>query len=375
MSTELMKLFLISGSIHGILFVIFPLFLKRKIEKPIWYLNGVVFFISLNNLQAWLIEKGYTSSLYFLKNFEFPWYLLIVPLFHLFLIHHLGLEKKVKIKDFFRFLLIVLFFEICIRTLLIIICFTNNLDLAIINLYTKIEEIFNGLYSVVLFILSFFILFTKKETRKQAFYKNQKWLEHFMIFGAMVLSFWILAIILNFTVNIAESHYIYYPLRLSSSILLFWIGYQGMFHYSIIKDQISLRKEIEKTAFNQLQLSSNEEKLTTIQSEKFNELHNYILKKERFLNPFFSLTNLSDEYNLSSSYISNLINTYSGYNFSDYINQLRVAYAKQLLTNKEYLQYTIIAIGLESGFNSKSTFYAAFKKFTNKTPLQYRSQK
>ncbi len=72
MTNELMNFFLISGSIHGILFVIFPIFLKKKIDKPVWYLNGVVLFISLNNLQAWLIEKGFTSSLYFFKNFEFP---------------------------------------------------------------------------------------------------------------------------------------------------------------------------------------------------------------------------------------------------------------------------------------------------------------
>lgn len=72
MNNELMNFLLISGSIHGILFTLFPFFMMKKTDKPIWYLNGVVFFISLNNLQAWLIEKEYTSSLYFIKNFEVP---------------------------------------------------------------------------------------------------------------------------------------------------------------------------------------------------------------------------------------------------------------------------------------------------------------
>lgn len=98
MIKEILNFILISASIHGILFVLFPVLLKKKIDKPIWYLNGVVLFISLNNLQAWLIEKGFTTSYFFIKNFEFPWYMLIVPLFHVFLVYHLGLEKRIKIK-------------------------------------------------------------------------------------------------------------------------------------------------------------------------------------------------------------------------------------------------------------------------------------
>ncbi len=297
----------------------------------------------------------------------------IVPLFYLFLVYHLGIEDKVKIRYFFRFLFTILVLEICIRTFLIIICLINNLDTTIIDLYTKIEETFNGFYSVILFILSFFILFKREKSTKQAFYNKQKWLKQFMILGALVISFWVLAIILNFTLNIEESNYFYYPLRISSSILIFWIGYQGLFHYNLINDRISLRTKVEKTDFKFINLGSNQE-IINIKSEKFNELNTFILKNRKFLNPSFSLTNLSDEYNLSISYISNLINTNSGFNFSDYINQLRVEYAKLLLTNKEYNQYTVIAIGLESVFNSKSTFYTAFKKFTNTTPSQFRKQ-
>ena len=83
---------------------------------------------------------------------------------------------------------------------------------------------------------------------------------------------------------------------------------------------------------------------------------------------------ITSELGLSKSHFSKLINTYSDFNFSDFINSLRVEQAKKFLSNNEFSAYTIVAIGLECGFNSKSTFYSAFKKFTSETPTSFRSQ-
>ena len=52
---------------------------------------------------------------------------------------------------------------------------------------------------------------------------------------------------------------------------------------------------------------------------------------------------------------------------------MRVEQAKNLLTNSNYEKYTIASIGLESGFNSKSTFFTVFKKHTGSTPFHYRN--
>jgi AraC-like DNA-binding protein len=51
-----------------------------------------------------------------------------------------------------------------------------------------------------------------------------------------------------------------------------------------------------------------------------------------------------------------------------------VNYSKEILSNKDYKNYTIVAIGLESGFNSKSTFYKVFKKIVGCTPVNYRKK-
>ena len=68
---------------------------------------------------------------------------------------------------------------------------------------------------------------------------------------------------------------------------------------------------------------------------------------------------------------SSLINEQLGKKFSDFINEYRVEEAKQLIS--ENPNYTLEAIGNMSGFNSKSAFYRAFRKFTKMTPAQFKA--
>lgn len=55
---------------------------------------------------------------------------------------------------------------------------------------------------------------------------------------------------------------------------------------------------------------------------------------------------------------------------SEYLNQLRVDSAKELLSKT---QNSILQISLQSGFESLSTFYAQFKKVTGMSPKEYRA--
>lgn len=50
----------------------------------------------------------------------------------------------------------------------------------------------------------------------------------------------------------------------------------------------------------------------------------------------------------------------------------KVQKAKELLNDPKYDNYTIVAIGFESGFNSKTAFNTTFKKMTSYTPTEYR---
>lgn len=359
---------MISGVLLGIIFMVATQFSKNGRDKSIIYLNFVVLFIMLNNLQALILETVFTNANFFIHRLQIPWYVLIFPSFYTFLIYYLKIERK---RSSFVYVSISLFvIEIAIRIALIP-NFFNQKDNFFIAKYVQIEEIINATYSIFLFIKAIIILFNYSNLYQQVLaFDNVKWLKNFMFFGSFVILMWVCAIVLNIDKTLNPQVFIYYPLRLSSTSLLYWISYQGFYNYSLMVERIQLRKEIQAEEKTLSHTSIGKES----DENKFQTIKNYIKKSKRFLDPTFSLERLSSEMGISTSKLSYLINKESGYNFSDYINLLRVEKAKKYLIRSDYSAYTIVAIGLECGFNSKSTFYSAFKKFTNVTPSEFKEK-
>jgi len=375
---SIINFLLIAGIIQGFGFNLVTLFFKKKFDKVIVFLNLIVLFISLNNLQRWLIDNGFSSDLFFLKNLLIPWYLMVLPMFYAFTTHFLQIEKKVN--DFLKLSLIIFVFEIIIRVCLISYVYHEdpNRDVSIIYKYTAVEDVFNLIYSIFLFVNTVLIVFRRHRLLKFIMvYDDLNWIKWFIRLGCFVILFWTIAVIIkSFTGN--EDAYIL--LRFSSSILLYWIGYQGFYKYTVVKDRIYLRS----TIINDKVLISSDNQYNTFHKKddfinekhqkEFENIKKHIVKNKLYLDPLLSMETITSELGLSKSHFSKLINTYSDFNFSDFINSLRVEQAKKFLSKNEFSAYTIVAIGLECGFNSKSTFYSAFKKFTSETPTSFRSQ-
>lgn len=354
------------------MFNAFTFFYKKKFTKVILFLNLTVLFISLNNLQAWLIDNDYYLDYVLYKHMLVPWYMLILPMFYAFLVHYLKIHDKLK--SFIRLSLGIFMLELIIRFALSYYVHNSkpNIDYWIPT-YNSYEEIFNAVFGLFIFIRSSYLVF--KQTNLFDFilgYDDMRWLRIFLRLGAVVFMLWIVAIVLF---NITGDQGAYQPLRLSTSILLYWIGYQGFYRYHIVEDRIFLRNQITS---NDVKIRpQNKGKITSADSEKytddFQKIDDYILSNQRFLDSRISMELLSEELGMSTSHFSKIVNSVSKQNFSDYINSYRVDQAKQLLSDKDFENYTIVAIGLECGFNSKSTFYTAFKKFTSQTPTEFRA--
>lgn len=381
MFVKILDFLLITGAVHGFIFNIATLFSRKKVEKPIIYLNLVVFFLSLNNLQAWLVDHEFSIPLYYFKNLLVPWYMMILPMFYVFLLHYLRIEKKL-----WTFLIIssaLFLLEFITRSSVIGYCYyyaRENTE-EIMARYNNIEEIVNAIYTIFIFGKAILVLFKYEKLYEFILqFDDIAWIKRFIYLGTVVIFFWLIAIVMNnYFSAIIEPPYTYYPLRLSSSILLYWIGYQGFFRYVVVEDRIMLRKSLTEHKDLKLTLDPSDPLLTGASSEEsekqeeaFFKIHEYVITNERYLDPSLSLESLADELSLSANQLSAHINKSTPHNFSDYINSFRVEQAKKLLKDPEFDRYTIVSIGLECGFNSKSTFYTAFKKFSGQTPTGFR---
>jgi AraC-like DNA-binding protein len=100
---------------------------------------------------------------------------------------------------------------------------------------------------------------------------------------------------------------------------------------------------------------------------------NQMMASERYyLESDLSLQTLADRVRMSPHHLSQVLNDKLGKNFYDYINAQRVAHAKRLLLERRTAAITDIAF--DSGFNSKNSFYNAFKRHGGTSPSHYRNQ-
>lgn len=375
---SLINFLLIAGVVQAFGFNLVTIFVKKKFSKPIIYLNLVVLSIALNNLQRWLIDKGYWSDQFLLENLMVPWYLFIVPMFYAFATHFMKIENKVV--GYVKPTIIIFIIEIVIKLCLISYVYhvVPGREDSLIRQYLTIEDVFNLIYSIFIFINVSLLIFRKNKHLDYILnFDDLKWLKWFVKLGVFVVLFWAIAVVIkSFTGD--ESAYLL--VRSSSSLILYWIGYQGFYKFNVVQDRIQLRNSIEadKVLIQNNSQTIHREIDDSLSNEKhlkeFEEIRNHIITNKQYLNPLLNQDTLTSDLGMSRSHFSMLVNTYSGNNFPDFINSLRVEQAKKFLSNDDFRNYTIVSIGLECGFNSKSTFYSAFKKFTSETPSSYRTQ-
>lgn len=87
-----------------------------------------------------------------------------------------------------------------------------------------------------------------------------------------------------------------------------------------------------------------------------------------------TLPDLADALGLSPHNLTEVLSTQLGQSFYDMVNGYRVREVQTRLTDPSAVHLTVLALGMDAGFNAKSSFNAAFKRHTGMTPSEYRQR-
>ena len=85
-----------------------------------------------------------------------------------------------------------------------------------------------------------------------------------------------------------------------------------------------------------------------------------------------TLADLSDRLSTTPHKLSEVLNSQVGQSFYDFVNGYRVREVQRRIAAGDTQRVTMLALALDAGFASKSTFNVVFKKHTNQTPSAYR---
>lgn len=120
------------------------------------------------------------------------------------------------------------------------------------------------------------------------------------------------------------------------------------------------KKKYEKSGLNR-------EAAETLQGQ----LQNLMAQEELYKEPELSLTDLAERLETHPNYLSQIINEKEGKNFYDYVNSMRIDAFLKMAADPQNRRFTLFALALECGFNSKSAFNRYFKKATGRSPTEY----
>lgn len=143
--------------------------------------------------------------------------------------------------------------------------------------------------------------------------------------------------------------------------------------YSGINSDMILAKDLKSKS---IVYTEDEEavKENSNKIKKLEMLDAFMIEHKPFLEASLTLFDLSEQIDIPSKDLSLLINRDLNQHFFDFVNGYRIRMAMDILKDPAKKAFTVLEILYEVGFNSKSSFNTAFKKYTDLTPTEYRKK-
>lgn len=366
---------ILAGIIQGFIFTVVVLLSKKYRAKSTVLLTALIFTYSLGNLQYIIADIGLVSLVDMYKYIYLPFASIIPVLIYFYVVKFLRPSVNIRKKFWwclpFTLAMLVTLYYRC----QFLLAEQQDVYFAEFALFVQGHEVFSVLFAIVLVILA--IMAVRRVERHQIhanrkyFRADLKWLKFTLYFILLFTFIW--AHLTYRNIFVAGDSPDFYLLWIGIAATIYWLGHIGIYKYGLLEQRKALRSFSETRTSHKTESNEAVPIIGRNTDNKYLIMLNSLLVNDKiYLDPSLSLDKVSELLHLSSSYLSRIIHKELNTHFSDYINTYRIEEAKRYLMNPEFSRYTITAIGLEAGFNSRSSFYDVFKKITGQTPSSFK---
>ena len=225
-----------------------------------------------------------------------------------------------------------------------------------------------GLISLTVYWYKSIRLFIRfKQIEKQELSYNQsivRYLIFLLITLGLFIALWLFSFIGLYVFHFYSPYINYNVMWIIACLFIYVIGFFSLTQPEILRLPLTVKtKPKEKNRLSKVEIDHLKTKLNHL-----------LINEQIFTTPDLSLKSLSEALETSSNNVSWLLNKIYKKTFYEYINEFRVEAFLKKIEAQEHQSQTLLAIALDVGFNSKSTFNKAFKTITNNTPSNYIKQ-
>jgi len=349
---------------------------NRKIHANRIY-GLLILTLSIVTLENWLNYTGFISRAIFLDNFSEPMNFAIAPLAYLYVRAVSG--YKYNKNDAWHFLIFIFYFFYCFQYYMQTDEFKFNSFIDVIRpdlhkidaqmLFDDdpfgIRRIVNELtfvHFIVYIALSLQILVKEGKKRGENLInlKNAslRWART-TIFHFIIIVFIFVSVKLYFGRDLGD-----YLIGIYIAFIIYFTSFHVIKGSSFFKPESVVTSKYTKSSLDEEQKREVLVALKTIMNDE-----------AYYLNNRANLPDLSKKIGWASHHVSQVINEKLDKSFFEWIAEQRIQKACELLKSEENKRITIEDLAERVGYNSKSSFNKAFKRYTNQTPTQFRSSK
>lgn len=374
-----MILLLVSGIMIA-LFLILLLLGKKKKGRHDLFLGVMLGLYALSTIGAYIELHNHTNDFPHPHFINLAWLLLFLHGPALWLYIKTLTRPDFRFRPLYLLHLLPFLFFLAVHYLTFIkLPAAEKIEIALsesfkAELFYKFSVLSIGISTLSYNIWALLLIRNHRQRLMQSFSKIENldlnWLRLLIIAALVVYAINVMLFNLNSIFDFATYRTLIMVTYSIGAVYILFLGYFGLQQGNIF---ISHEPPAAKPA------ATNEGKSAVIPQKPehlsfINKLTHFMEARQPYLDPELTLAKLSEMLKVKPEFLSEVINAALNQNFFDFVNKYRIEEFKIQRLKESNRHLSILGLAYDCGFNSKASFYRAFKKFEGISPTAYIQQ-